>query len=96
MPGLVGLGFSPDISQAESMAALAAAVCFSAIPFETWPFSAACEAAIHIPRVHVNAEPMHFRAIAFELSWQANVSGCRKDSIKPSSVTGHDFSRAAN
>jgi hypothetical protein len=33
--------------------------------------------------------------IAFELSWQANVSGCRKDSIEQSFVTGHDFSRAA-
>ena len=35
------------------------------------------------------------RAIAFELSWQANVSGCRKDPIKASFVKGHDFSRAA-
>jgi hypothetical protein len=35
------------------------------------------------------------KAIAFELSWQANVSDCRKDSIGASLVTGHDFSRAA-
>ena len=36
------------------------------------------------------------RAIASELSWRANVSGCRKDSIEASFVTGHDFSRADN
>jgi hypothetical protein len=36
------------------------------------------------------------RAIAFELSWLPNVSGCRKDPSEASSVTGHDFSRAAN
>src|ERR1035437_5378098 len=41
-PGLVGLGFSPDISQAESVTALAAEVCFSAILFENRPFPAAC------------------------------------------------------
>jgi hypothetical protein len=38
---------------------------------------------------------VHSRAIAFEPSWQANVSGCRKGSIEESFVTGHDFSRAA-
>jgi hypothetical protein len=36
-----------------------------------------------------------FRAIAFELSWQANASDCRKDLIEAGFVTGHDFSRAA-
>jgi hypothetical protein len=41
------------------------------------------------------AEKKTPRAIAFELSWQGNVSGCRKDSIEESFVTGHDFSRAA-
>jgi hypothetical protein len=35
------------------------------------------------------------RAIAFELSLQAKVSGWRKDSIEASFETGHDFSRAA-
>jgi hypothetical protein len=35
------------------------------------------------------------KAIAFELLWQAKVSGGRKDSIEASFVTGHDFSRAA-
>jgi hypothetical protein len=36
-----------------------------------------------------------FRAIAFEFSWQANVSGCCNDSIEASFVKGHDFSQAA-
>jgi hypothetical protein len=35
------------------------------------------------------------RAIAFELSRQANVSARRKHSIESRFVTGHDFSRAA-
>jgi hypothetical protein len=35
------------------------------------------------------------RAITFEFSWQANVSGCCNDSIEASFVTGHDFSQAA-
>jgi glycerol-3-phosphate dehydrogenase len=35
------------------------------------------------------------RAIAFEFSWQANVSGCCNDSIEASFVKGHDFSQAA-
>jgi hypothetical protein len=37
-----------------------------------------------------------FRAIAFEFSWQANVSGCFNDSIEASFVNGHDFSQAEN
>src|ERR1035437_7636135 len=40
----VGRDFSPGIRQAESVAALAAEVCFSATPFETCPFSAASSA----------------------------------------------------
>jgi hypothetical protein len=35
------------------------------------------------------------RTIAFELSWQAAVSGCRKDAIEASFATRHDFGRAA-
>jgi hypothetical protein len=33
--------------------------------------------------------------MAFELSWQANLSDSRKDFIEAGLVTGHDFSRAA-
>jgi hypothetical protein len=36
-----------------------------------------------------------FRTIAFEFSWQANVSGSCNDSIEASFVKGHDFSQAA-
>jgi hypothetical protein len=35
------------------------------------------------------------RTIAFEFSWQANVSGSCNDSIEASFVKGHDFSQAA-
>jgi hypothetical protein len=48
--------------------------------------------SIFVAPIHLSLLP---RAIAFELSWQANVSGFRKNSIKASFVTGHDFSRAA-
>jgi len=44
------------------------------------------------PRADCSRNP---RAIAFELSWQAIISGCSKYPIYASFVSGHDFSRAA-